>query len=315
MDRSKRSQGVNVQTLKRRLSDIFHYSTDERRRAFERQRRISGLAERQAAAGAISARLPAAAAPLPEHDAAYDHLARCGWVDLPGLVEPDLVEEVRAYFAPLEARDPYRPELGTYRAPLEVPPCTHVSHYDAADIVRAPYLMRWANDPRVLDLVARWIGGAPTLAALRVWWSTPVGDGTPEHAELFHRDVDDLRFIKLFVYLTDVDDSTGPHVFVEGSHRIDRLTEIRRYTDDEIMAAFGGAAVRSFKGPAGTAFLEDTYGMHRGVPPMTGPRLIFQPLYAQRPLIYGPRKPVAGQREVHPGLDPYINRVFLRAGS
>lgn len=304
-----------MQKLKRRLSDLYHLATDERRRAFERQRRMSVLAQREAAARAVAAQLPAAAPSLAEHDAAYDKLDRQGWIGLPGLVEPGWADDIRDYFAPLKARDPYRPELGSYRAPAEVPPCTHVSHYDAADIVRAPHLMRLANDPRVLDLVGRWIGGAPTLAALRVWWSTPAGDGTPEHAELFHRDADDLRFIKLFVYLTDVDEATGPHVFVEGSHRIDRLTAIRRYTDEEVIAAFGAPAIRRFTGPAGTAFLEDTYGMHRGIPPVAGPRLIFQPLYAQRPLIYGPRRPIATADEVPPKLDPYINRVFIRPGA
>ena len=34
-------------------------------------------------------------------------------------------------------------------------------------------------------------------------------EGTPRHAENFHRDVDDLKFIKLFVYLTDVGDENG----------------------------------------------------------------------------------------------------------
>lgn len=172
--------------------------------------------------------------------------------------------------------------------------------------------MRLANDPRVLDIVSRWLGGAPTLAAIRVWWSTPAGDGTPEHAELFHRDADDLRFVKLFVYLTDVGDDTGPHMFVVGSHRADKLAEIRRYSDEEVAAAFGTDAIRRFTGPAGTAFLEDTYGMHRGIPPVAGPRLIFQPLYAQRPLIYGPREPVIDAADLPFVLDPYVNRVLVR---
>ena len=171
--------------------------------------------------------------------------------------------------------------------------------------------MAIANDPRVLGLVEAWMGVKPTLAALRVWWSTPTATGEPEHAELFHRDVDDLQFIKLFVYLTDVGEDTGPHIFVEGWQRIDKLTRIARYTDEQVAEAFGEDAIRRFTGPAGTAFLENTYGMHRGLPPRAGPRLIFQPLYAQRPLIFGPKRPVISASELSLKVDPYVNRVFV----
>ena len=298
--------------LKRRASDVYHAVTDERHRAFNAQRKIVDLAQRTEAARRAAERLPRAAAPLPESDEqALARLDADGWLPLPGLIQPEWVGEIKAYLAGRLARDPYRPELGRFRAPDEVPPQTHVSHFDNADIVRAPHLMAIANDPRVLGLVEAWMGVKPTLAALRVWWSTPTATGEPEHAELFHRDVDDLQFIKLFVYLTDVGEDTGPHIFVEGSQRIDKLTRIARYTDEQVAEAFGEDAIRRFTGPAGTAFLENTYGMHRGLPPRAGPRLIFQPLYAQRPLIFGPKRPVISASELSLKVDPYVNRVFV----
>ena len=298
--------------LKRRASDVYHAVTDERHRAFNAQRKIVDLAQRTEAARRAAARLPRAADPSPECDEqALARLDADGWLPLPGLIQPEWVGEIKAYLAGRLARDPYRPELGRFRAPDEVPPQTHVSHFDNADIVRAPHLMAIANDPRVLGLVEAWMGVKPTLAALRVWWSTPTATGEPEHAELFHRDVDDLQFIKLFVYLTDVGEDTGPHIFVEGSQRIDKLTRIARYTDEQVAEAFGEDAIRRFTGPAGTAFLENTYGMHRGLPPRAGPRLIFQPLYAQRPLIFGPKRPVISASELPLKVDPYVNRVFV----
>lgn len=306
-----------MNALRQNLSDFYHVATDRRRRAFERQRRVERLAERHDLAEEAATRLPRAddllAAGGDEGAAVGDELARRGRAELPGLVGSEQVREIREHLTGLLAHDPYRPELGRYPAPDAVPPQTHVSHYRDEDIVRVPHLLELANHPRVLAPVARWLGGRPTLAALRLWWSTPSGDGTPEHAELFHRDVDDLRFVKLFVYLTDVTENTGPHVFVDGSHLVDRLTAIRRYEDDEVEAAFGAERIRRLVGPAGTAFLENTYGMHRGVPPATGPRLIFQPLYALSPLIYGPRRPVIDAAGAPAGLDPFVNRVFVRS--
>lgn len=305
-----------MNALRRNLSDIYHLATDPRRRAFERQRRIDDIAMRRKLADALAARLPRAddllAAAGDEGGAVGDELTRRGRADLPGLVGEDQVRAIRDSVRGLLAHDPYRPELGRYLAPANVPGETHVSHYRDEDIVRIPHLLELANHPRVLGPVAQWLGGRPTLAALRLWWSTPSSDGTPEHAELFHRDVDDLRFVKLFVYLTDVTEDTGPHVYVDGSHAVDRLTEIRRYEDDAVAAAFGADTISTLTGRAGTAFLENTYGMHRGVPPIAGPRLIFQPLYALQPLIYGPRKPVIDAGDAPAGLDPYVNRVFVR---
>lgn len=302
--------------VRRHLSDFYHLATDGRRRAFERQRRVQDLSERRRLADTAAARLPRADdlidAGGDEGAAVGEELASRGRADLPELVSAEQVRAIKSYFADLPAHDPYRPELGTYRAPCEVPSQTHVSHYRDEDIVRCPHLIELANHPRVLAPVARWLGGRPTIAALRLWWSTPSGDGTPEHAELFHRDVDDLRFVKLFVYLTDVTADTGPHVFVDGSHRVDRLTKIQRYEDEEVAAAFGSENIVQLEGRAGTSFLENTYGMHRGVPPVTGPRLIFQPLYALQPLTYGPRRPIISAAEIAGGLDPYVNRVFVQ---
>jgi hypothetical protein len=149
---------------------------------------------------------------------------------------------------------------------------------------------------------------------MSAWWSLPA-DGTAQQAENFHRDVDDWRFVKLFCYLTDVDETCGPHVFVRGSHKRNKLTDIRRFTDCETEATFGAENLVRFTGQAGTAFLENTYGIHRGTPPQEKPRLIFQILYSLRPVIYGPKTPLArvGANGVPNGLDPFINRVYCNA--
>jgi hypothetical protein len=88
--------------------------------------------------------------------------------------------------------------------------------------------------------------------------------------------------VKLFVYLTDVGPGNGPHVYVRGSHR-DRplaLRADRRFTDDEVLAHYPPEAHVSVEAPAGTVFMADTLGLHRGTPPIDGNRLVFQLEYA-----------------------------------
>ena len=43
--------------------------------------------------------------------------------------------------------------------------------------------------------------------------------GNVHSDDIYHRDVDDFRFIKLFVYLTDTSSTTGAHSFIKGSHQ------------------------------------------------------------------------------------------------
>ena len=287
--------------------------TDRRFRQFNRQRRIFGLAAREREATRIAAGLgrgsPAAQAFVEETTA----LTRDGYVFIEPLITPSQIDDVLAYLSRHTCTDPYRPRLGAFKAPNEVPPDTHVSHYDNEVIIGAPHLLAIANDPKVLAIVETVLGAKPTIGALRLWWSTPTPTGKPEHAENFHRDVDDLRFLKLFVYLTDVDEDAGPHIFASGSHKQDVLTTIGRYTDDEVETAVGSDKITRLCGPAGTSFIENTYGLHRGLPPRVRPRLVFQPLYTLRPVIYGPKRPLR-QRTAGdpPGLDPYVNRVFLQ---
>ena len=91
----------------------------------------------------------------------------------------------------------------------------------------------------------------------------------------FHYDLDDYRFLKFFLYLSNVDSGSGPHQVVESSHQHDhffrffnrRLREHSRYLD--------GKTIKTFVGNAGTCFFEDTLCYHRGVRPEE-PRLVFQ---------------------------------------
>jgi hypothetical protein len=75
-------------------------------------------------------------------------------------------------------------------------------------------------------------------------------------------------------------------VVVRGTHRHKRrrsLLEqfiVRRYTDEEIRAAYGDERIVTIEGPAGTGFIEDTTCIHKGTAPIAGRRLLLQVQYA-----------------------------------
>jgi hypothetical protein len=193
------------------------------------------------------------------------------------------------------------------------PEC-HVAFHEARDVVLTPHLLSLANRPDILATAARFLGCKPTIGYMAAWWSYPT-PGKPKEAENFHRDVDDWRFLKLFAYLTEVDENNGPHVYVQDSVESFKLPEIRRFEDSEVEQNFGRDNILTLKAPAGHGFIENTFGIHRGLPPKSARRLIFQVVYCMTSLPYGPRKAVAALNEaqaisIYP-LDPYVNRVYL----
>ena len=110
----------------------------------------------------------------------------------------------------------------------EVEPGTSMAAYPLSTIVGCPGLLQAINAPGILRLVSGYLGCKPTISSLGVRWSLPAA-ARPEATQLFHRDPDDWRFLKLFVYLTDVGPEAGPHVYVRGSHLTAACLRARPY--------------------------------------------------------------------------------------
>jgi phytanoyl-CoA dioxygenase PhyH len=101
-------------------------------------------------------------------------------------------------------------------------------------------------------------------------------------AQLFHYDFNRLNFLKVLIYLTDVDEHNGPHCYVRGSHRDkpDALLHDRRMTDEEINAHYPAEQISQVTGPAGTVLIADTLGFHKGQRLDSGERLLFHLEYS-----------------------------------
>jgi len=236
-----------------------------------------------------------------------------GILFLPSLLSPTQVQEMVAWTRTQQAFDPRRKQHGTFLAPDDAPMETHTAHYNFGQLMNCPHALKIANDPSVLAIMGQSLGCKPTISSINLWWSMG-GRAKAEDAELFHRDVDDWRFFKLFIYLTDVDDGAGPHVFVKGSQNDEKLLPIRRYEDKEIDEAFGKDRVMRIQGTAGTAFLENTFGFHKGTLCKDKNRLLFQVQYSVMPIFMYDYKPVPKSELKSNGfeLDPWVNRLFVK---
>jgi hypothetical protein len=226
------------------------------------------------------------------------------------LGEPD-IRALLGLSDELLAHDPWDESSGRFPW-RQAPSNCHTAQFDRGDLLRSELVMDLANDPCILSVAKRFLGATPTLSNVTMWWSL-AGRSAPKEAQLFHRDRDDLRFCKLFFYLTDVDMESGPHVYVRGSAQDERLREHRRLSDDEVTATFGADRVTHVCGPAGSAFLVNTYGIHKGLLPKSRDRLLLQLQYSLLPI--GRERYERTPKIRDEGrYDPYVNRLFLEGG-
>ncbi len=203
--------------------------------------------------------------------------------------------------------DPFRKELKEFSL-SETPEVVHVANYRRKDLSTINEILDIANNTNVLEAVQDFLGAKPTISNINMWWSFS-GKKEAEQAQYFHRDVDDFKFCKLFIYLTDVDMDNGPHVYVEGTSVSSKLTKIRRYKDDEIHSEFGEEKVKYFTAPKGSSFIVDTYGFHKGLLPNKGKRLLLQVQYSLNPIgIYNYEPVDIGEHK----YDKYINRLIIK---
>lgn len=224
------------------------------------------------------------APPIPEPDAAKAaEFRRTGVVSMNGLLTAAEVKELGDF---LDARP--RTEIAGPTA-----------HNHPSDIVAAPHAMKLATHPQILAIARDHLGVAPTIVEMNAWWTSP-GPGDDYGAHIFHRDRDDFRACKLFLYLTDVSSEDGPHIFARNTHDPEFIKAMlaQRGVKQEILPQFFSGDMRhaakevsqifaeqisEFVGPAGTCFLENTYGFHRGKNPTGKRRGLFQVLYGLTP--------------------------------
>jgi hypothetical protein len=151
--------------------------------------------------------------------------------------------------------------------------------FNQQQILQCEALQNLIFDSSLLAVAQSYLRTRPILDLIAMWWSAPFkGMGKSEAAQMYHFDLDRIKFIKFFFYLTDVDTNTGPHCYVRKSHKRlpSSLLKEGRLTDSEVESAFGKNNMVELEGKRGTIMAVDTRGLHKGKDLVTGKRLLFQ---------------------------------------
>ena len=139
-----------------------------------------------------------------------------------------------------------------------------------------------AFDPFFLEIAKRYLGTNPIFVQSSYWITEYKSSNTNEvksATQNFHQDYDDINFLKIFIYLTDVDENTGPHRYIKSSLKNmitpENYKPSGRLTDDFIKSNYENDVVHII-GKKGTILLENTHGFHSGSELKEGKRHILQ---------------------------------------
>ena len=127
-------------------------------------------------------------------------------------------------------------------------------------------------DPSIRFIADQYLNCSSILNSVCAWKTTSLqGDeNLDSDAMLWHFDSDHNRFLKVFIYLDDVEAIDGPHMYIPNTARLNRsnmpieLKQDARITN--LQVANHGLLPQYVLGSAGTFIFADTHNLHRGTP-------------------------------------------------
>ncbi len=125
--------------------------------------------------------------------------------------------------------------------------------------------------------------------------TTPVPANSPEVAsQRWHRDPEDKKMCKVFIYLNDVDENAGPFTFISGTQYGGRYGELFPQKvpkgvyppTEEVERAIPKSENKICTGKAGTIIFADTAGLHKGGYAKSGKRIMFTAGFCTRASVW-----------------------------
>ncbi len=241
-------------------------------------------AEEKARRREIAGRLPSD----PEAQRVADELRRDGWAMVTGFADRSLLEALRAAS---EARVRRAHELERTQTLNQKSFWVRLLDEDLVDgrLPSDSIFVRFAMQRGIVDVLTRYLRELPMLTDMYLTLSR---EATTElgYSQLWHRDYDDTRTLKVFVYLSDVHDTRdGPFTFLPGPHS-DRIgfTVRSHLADAKVFSRADRTAVREMLGAAFTVFIcETSRCLHMGSRIAPGhSRLMYAATYVPAPMTY-----------------------------
>ncbi|RXH19417.1 hypothetical protein [Bradyrhizobium guangzhouense] len=150
--------------------------------------------------------------------------------------------------------------------------------------------VRYALQPAALRIIGDFMHDLPQLSDVVLTLSQPTPNQALSFSQLWHLDHDDKRVCKLFIYLTDVQNTAdGPFTFIPaGPSKAFRNSLKSHMNDATVFAKTGPDVVKEMIAPRLSSFIVNTARcLHMGSRIQSDhSRLLYTATYIQQPRIY-----------------------------
>lgn len=182
----------------------------------------------------------------------------------------------------------------------------------------SPWL-RLAIAPAIVDVVNAYLALLAKIIYIDVWNTVPLHHSGPDiGSQKWHRDPEDARLVKVFLYLRDVTDGAGPFEYVPHSRAGERHGDLwpQQFPagsippEAEVNAAIPAVDRVRCVHPAGTLLFVDTAGLHRGGRADADRRLVATCTYTTHACVW-PRAFAIDRDRVPDTLSPTARMALL----
>jgi len=151
--------------------------------------------------------------------------------------------------------------------------------------------VKLAIDGAVINVINSYMEMYSRLFAMSLNVTVPMENGAQAFgSQRWHRDPEDPRMCKLLIYLNDVDEESGPFVYIPRSKHglmwgslFPQYSPLGNYPGPgEVERAIPKEAVKVCVGPAGTTICCDTSGLHKGGYSASRERIMFTASYRSK---------------------------------
>jgi hypothetical protein len=132
--------------------------------------------------------------------------------------------------------------------------------------------VQFALQSPILQIANAYFGMYTRLRYYNVWHNF-ITSGEARESQLWHYDREDYLILKLFLYLSDINENSGPFTYAPGTHKKAKSrgepesfleNGVRRSTDQQMERFIPSEQWRKCVGPKGTIIFADTRGFHKG---------------------------------------------------
>ena len=146
-------------------------------------------------------------------------------------------------------------------------------------------LIKIGLSPTILNVVNSYFGLWSKMMYADAWYSIPIAAGKRIGSQSWHRDGEDWKMVKVYLYCSDIDEDAGPMEVIPGTNHAANGPgqEIAKWeasggtkypAANLIEQRFPVSSRRLCIGPVGTLVFCDTTGFHRGGIPRSKARII-----------------------------------------